>query len=188
MTLDILRTSFLGDMENLLENMKDQVVTACNKVKSLKINMKCCSLPTIKTYAVKVYENICWVLTTVLVGYSISVYIQDHDISRISNVKFHSTAKDIYPSISLCFGDILNKEKFETRGVNETLYSDFLKGKNWNKTFLDVDFDEASIDLETYLLAIEMYKEGYNVDIAEGSHFLFDNTMLQGENIQDIPA
>ena len=150
--------------------------------------MKYFSFEAIKKYTLNVYKNICLILTTVLVGHSISVYLQDRDITRISHVKFHSTPKDVYPSISLCFGDILEKEKLEARGIDKTLYSDFLTGKNWNKTFLDVNFDEVSIDLETYLLAIEMFKEGYNGDVAEGGHFLFDNTMHQGENPQDSPA
>ena len=144
--------------------------------------MKCCLLRTIKKYTIKAYENICLLLTSVLVGYSISVYVQNHDITRISNVKFHSSPKDIYPSISLCFGDILDKEKLEAQGIDKTLYSRFLTGKHWNKTYLDVSFDEVSMDLKKYLLAIDMYKDGYNVDIVKGSHFLFDNTMHQAKN------
>ena len=146
------------------------------------------SLEKMKKYTLKVYENICWVVTTVLVGYSISVYLEDRDITRISDVKFHLTPKDIYPSMSLCFGDILKRDKLEAQKINKTLYLDFLTGKNWNKTFLDINFDEVSIDLETYLLAIEMYKEGYNSDVAEGSLFMFDNTMHPGEKPQDRSA
>ena len=78
--------------------------------------MKYCLLGAIKKYILNVYKNICLVLTTVLVGYSISVYLQDRDITRISHVKFHSRPKDIYPSISLCFGDILEKETLDARG------------------------------------------------------------------------
>ena len=83
--------------------------------------MKYCLLGAIKKYTLNVYKNICLVLTTVLVGYSISVYLQDRDITRISHVKFHSTPKDIYPSISLCFGDILKKEKLGAQGIDVTL-------------------------------------------------------------------
>ena len=150
--------------------------------------MKYCSLQAFEKYTLNVYRNICWLLTTALVGYSISLYLQDRDISRVSHVKFHSRPKDIYPSLSLCFGDILEKETLDARGFNKTLYSDFLIGKNWNKTFLDLNFDEVSINLERYLLAIEMFKEGYNGDVAERGHFLFDNTRHQGEKAQDSPA
>ena len=152
------------------------------------MNMNGCSLQTIKKYTVKVYEYICWVLTACLVGYSISVYIQDHDITRTSNVKFHSSPKDIYPSISLCFGDILDKKKLEAQGINKTLYSRFLTGEHWNKSYLDVDFGDVSIDLEKYLLAIAIYKEGYNVDVVQENSFLFDNTMLQAEKQEDGPT
>ena len=147
--------------------------------------MKYCPLHAFKKYTLNVYKNICWLLTTALVGYSISLYLQDRDISRVSHVKFHSRPKDIYPSISLCFGDILKKEKLEAQEINVPSYLGFLTGKNWNKTFLDVNFDDVSIDLETYLLAIEMYKEGYNSDIVEGSHFLFDNTVHRLDKPQD---
>ena len=149
--------------------------------------MNACSLTTIKQYTSKAYVHICWLLTILLVGCSISLYIQNDDITRMRNAKFHSTERDIYPSISICFGNVLDEEKLDARGINKNSYLSFLTGKEWNKTFFDVNFDEVSIDLEHYLLAMEVYKEGYNRDILNGSYFLFDNTIHRADEIDERP-
>ena len=142
---------------------------------------------TFNRYSVNAYESICWLATTILVGSSIFVYLQNCDISRYSEQKFHSTPKDVYPSISICFGDILDIEKLRPRGINETSYWRFLKGNEANETFLEIDFDEVTIDLEYYLLAIEMYKEGYNHDPLDESYLLFNNIQHPDGRSQSPP-
>ena len=139
----------------------------------------------LKTYFIKVYQNVCWLATALLIAYNIYVYIQNHDVSRISDRKFHSTSKDIYPSISLCFGDVLDGKKLSSHDVNKTAYWRFLTGIEWNKTLVDINFDDVSIDLKGHLLAIELFREGYNQDTVEGSYFLFDNRMHQVHRSKD---
>ena len=120
------------------------------------------TLSAYQIYFVRAYEYICLIVTILLVGYSIFVYVQNHDITKIGNKKYHFTSKDVYPSISICFGDVLDSKKLEARGTNKTSYTSFLQGKIWSKLLLDINFEDVTIDLEDYLLAIEIYKEGYN--------------------------
>ena len=146
--------------------------------------MKFNSYSTFKDYFSQLYESICIVITTMLVGYSIFVYSQDRDISRIQYQDYHATQKDIYPSISLCFGDVLQAEKLQAYGVNASSYWEFLTtGENSDKKMFDINFHDVSIDLTYYLLGIEMYREGYNSDIEKGSYFLLDNTMNEKQQL-----
>ena len=112
----------------------------------------------IKGYFSQFYDCICLISTLLLVGYSIFVYAKNYDISRVNYKEFHSTMKDIYPSISLCFGDTLDPEILKTKGLNKTSYWKFLIGEESDKNLFDINFDDISVTLEDYLFAILMIK------------------------------
>ena len=139
-------------------------------------NMDVNSHSTLKLYLTKIYKYLCVISTLLLVGYSICVYIQNNDISRIHYKEFHSTANDIYPSISLCFGDTLDDGKLDAYGTNKTSYLKFLKGIEAESTLHNINFNEMSINLTNYLLGIELYKNEYNGESQEDSYFFLDYT------------
>ena len=139
---------------------------------------------TLRTYLSKFYDYICLASTLVLVVYSIFVYVQNYDISSIHYTEFHSKGKDIYPSISLCFGDTLDLKKLEVYGINKTTYWKFLQGEIPDTKMFNISFDDVSIDLAYYLLGIEMYKERPNSEAQEGSYFLLDNTMPEKQQLK----
>jgi len=66
-----------------------------------------------------------------LVVWQILVYVENNDISRVEYEKFHSDEADTYPSISLCFGNVLLEERLNDYGVNKSYYLNFLKGLVW---------------------------------------------------------
>ena len=61
--------------------------------------------------ALQIFHFICLAVTILLVVWQIYVYVQNNDVSRVGYEKFHSSASEIYPSVSLCFGDVLLQEK-----------------------------------------------------------------------------
>ena len=83
----------------------------------------------IKGYFSQFYDCICLISTLLLVGYSIFVYAKNYDISRVNYKEFHSTMKDIYPSISLCFGDTLDPEILKARNVAAIMLDDIYLSK-----------------------------------------------------------
>ena len=111
-----------------------------------------------------------------LVLWCISMYMQNNSISKVEYSKFQTLDKDIYPSFSLCFGDILRQDKLDQYGVHKGRYLDFLKGRIWDEHFIDIDYHEVSINLSDYLVAIEMYKENYNGEVDDQNYDLFDKT------------
>jgi hypothetical protein len=94
----------------------------------------------------------------------------------VEYVKFHTTDLDVYPSFSLCFGDILNEDKLRNIGVNKKDYLEFLKGKVWDASLMNIDYHDVSINLNDYLIAVEMYLENYNGEVEEHNYQLFDKT------------
>ena len=127
-------------------------------------------------FGVRIFHNICFAVTIVLVVWQILVYVENNDISRVAYEKFHSDEVDIYPSLSLCFGDILLQGKLDNHEVNKSYYLDFLKGLVWNEKLLEINYSDVSINLEDHLLGIEMYQEKFNGDIETETYHLFDNT------------
>ena len=121
----------------------------------------------------QLYNNLCRLLTLFLVSYSIFEYIKDNDVSRVDYAPFHSTTSVIYPSISLCFGDVLSKDKLLKYGIDPTLYKKFLKGEFWNETYLDIKYEDLTKDMNDYLLAIEIYEEKSNGDQDLNNYYLF---------------
>ena len=127
-------------------------------------------------FGVRIFHYICLVVTIILVAWQIRVYILNNDISRVYYDKFHSSESAIYPSLSLCFGDILLEEKLNEYGVSKSHYLNFLKGLIWDEKLLEINYNDVSINLKDHLLGIEMYQEKFNGDIETETYHLFDNT------------
>ena len=127
-------------------------------------------------FGVRIFHYICFAVTISLVVWQIYVYVQNNDISRVGYEKFHADEVDIYPSISLCFGDILLQDKLDNHGINKSYYLDFLKGLVWDEKLLSINYSDVSINLKDHLLGIEMYQEKFNGDIETETYRLFDNT------------
>ena len=124
----------------------------------------------------QIFHFICLAVTILLVVWQIYVYVQNNDVSRVGYEKFHSSASEIYPSVSLCFGDVLLQEKLNDYGVNKSYYLNFLKGLVWDEQLLYIKYDNVSTNLNDHLLGIEMYQEKFNGDIEPSTYHLFDNT------------
>ena len=124
----------------------------------------------------QVYHYTCIALSLALVIFVLYTYLQNTDISRVEYVKFQSTDQRFYPSFSLCFGDILLSRKLVNYGVNESHYLKFLRGKVWEPRLMDINYHDVSINLEDYLLGIEMYEENFNGEIVSDNNYLYDKT------------
>ena len=129
----------------------------------------------LKAFAL-LYQYSCIVLSIALVCGVFYAYIRNNDISRVELVEFQSSKERIYPSFSLCIGDILWNSKLMEYGVDERQYLKFLTGEIWDPRLMKIDFHNVSIDLKDYLLAIEMYLEKFNGDVVPDRYYLYDKT------------
>jgi hypothetical protein len=123
------------------------------------------------------YHGICLLSTTLLVSWCIHIYQLDEDVSRIKYTKFHENADMVYPSISICFGNIFLREKFQHYGVNLSLYKKFLKGDYFSKDFPDIPYDNLTADPSDFLLGIKMSQVDRTIgNLNPGHKYWYDHT------------
>ena len=95
-----------------------------------------------------------------LVIYCALRYAQNHNSSSIEYKTFHETAKDLYPSINLCFYglEIYDHKRMEQDyGIRNVLdYSRYLSGEKWNDSMMDVDYDYVTDHLTEYFNEINV--------------------------------
>ena len=125
---------------------------------------------------VSLYEYSCVALAIVLVLGVFYAFFQNSDITRVEWVEFQSTEERIYPSFSLCIGDILRNDKLKEYGVDKNEYLRFLTGEIWDPRLIGIDYHNVSVNLLEDLLAFEMYEEKFNGDIVSDRNYLFDRT------------
>ena len=101
--------------------------------------------------------TVCTVATIITFSKCLITYQKDEDNSQVEYKRFHSNNQSIYPSLSLCFKRPFLKEKLEGYSdengspVKVEDFSRFIYGKYWNDKFVDIDYDNVTIDLWDHL-------------------------------------
>lgn len=138
----------------------------CNELCFLPIKInkytktKCEMASKIVSYLFHSYHCLCVMGTLVLTTWCVYLYYLDEDVSRVAYKEFHTNADNIYPSLSLCFGDIFVNEKLEYYGVNKSTYTRFLKGDlPSSKSMSFIDYKNVTINLQDFLLGIHIAQE-----------------------------
>ena len=80
-------------------------------------------------------------------------YLDDKSLLSAEFRGFHSTEKDIYPSITLCFNDFVRQDvNLPGKTFNYSRYKSFLSGSDWDERMLELDYDNATLQLEDKVL------------------------------------
>ena len=109
---------------------------------------------SIYTVANKMFFLICVIATILLTSYCLYQYIRDDDFSLISFMKYHKDRDSIYPAVSLCFSDFLNRTLFENISSEEE-YKDFLRGYIKDDSGLAmINYKDAVIEIDPFILEI----------------------------------
>ena len=120
---------------------------------------------------------ICVITTVGLTIYCIYQYSLNEDVSQISFKHYHEDEDSIYPAITLCFTDYMNRSLFKD-AFSETEYKDFMKGKYWSDEMSKIDYDEVVIDINEYILAIvQTYHDVENDDWGEQKYLPKNETI-----------
>ena len=137
-------------------------------------------------YCIRFY-HVLWIFTTIiLIGWCISMFTLDNDVSKVEYSFFHGTKNHLYPSVSLCFSNVILQERLNLYNVTVSVYQEFLKGNAWDNKFVDIDYQNATMDLTKSVLAIEYFQEGYDGEMIEGMTYLYDNTKPQGTKVHNV--
>ena len=121
----------------------------------------------------------CILVTIILSSWRIYQYSLDQDVTRINFRRFHSHKESIYPSTSLCFFDPYLPEKLEKYGTTTSEYVNFLQGRNWNETLLNVSYNDVTLDLRKYIL-------GYDIWYSEKGCWLRKNRNKRDTGTNDV--
>ena len=114
------------------------------------------------------FHFMCVILTASLLFYCSYKYIQNESTSLVDYRVYHQSEKDIYPSLSLCFQGmgIYNATRLnKTYGIQDTKeYFEFLEGRVWKEEFLDITYDDVTINLKEYIENIHLTVNSYFTD------------------------
>ena len=102
-----------------------------------------------------IWTTLCIVATIGTTMWQISNYVKDDDMSVVQFKRFHDTEIDLYPSITLCFVMLFNAKELQKYGkdANALSYVLFLKGSQWNKDMLQIDYNNVSVNFNDFILA-----------------------------------
>ena len=96
--------------------------------------------------------------------YGISKYLQNKDVSQIDFKPFNQDDNGRYPTLTMCFGGPFLSDKFEKYGkpgINETLYTAFLKGEHWNEVMVNIPYDDVSLNITDHVNSVSLYGENW---------------------------
>ena len=80
-------------------------------------------------------------------------FISNEDLCEVSFLKYAAGGDDIYPSISLCFKSPFSQNEFQEFGKEMLVnYTRFLNGEFYDPSFLDLDIEKITLDMEDHLM------------------------------------
>ena len=116
---------------------------------------------TFSLVAEKTFLTICVISTLLLISYCVYQYALNEDTSVIAFQRYNANEDNIYPAVTLCFGDYFKPNMFENSS-DEDDYKDFLSGNIWNDKMDRIRYDDTVKDIEDYLLQI--YMQTYSME------------------------
>ena len=101
-----------------------------------------------------VFHFICQVAAVSMIVYWVHVYTLNNDLCTINYKTFNPDNEDYYPTLSLCFSLASSDKIFDIKdnSFNQSNYVEFLEGKHFAPSFLNIDYESISIDMSDYIL------------------------------------
>ena len=153
----------------------------------------------------KTYQCLCLISAIVLVSWCFHEYTLDNDVTEIHLTKFQSAPDDIHPSITVCFANPYQVEKFRKYQKNEisldelrdfqSTYNEWIDGYLPGQEVVDertlqrlnqIDYDEVTISLTDIIAEFEVK---VTVDLETIDHFAYrvvNNSLVLDKTISSI--
>ena len=104
------------------------------------------------------FKFLCILATTVMVGFWLYKFMEDHDVTLIEYKELDDLDEFIYPETTLCFYNaFFPNEDFNITSTSKfySKYSAYIKGKLKDvETYNDIKYDQISVDLEDHIKKI----------------------------------
>ena len=110
---------------------------------------------TFKGWVLQVWKIICISATLFTTIYQLHEYYHGPHRTTVEYKKFNKMEQDVYPSIGICSTNTLLEKNLKQYGdyVTSENYSKFLYGELWNQSFLEIDYEYVTRNIEDYLVA-----------------------------------
>ena len=121
-----------------------------------------------KTKISSMFEVICWIATLSFCIFWIYKYSLNEDLCAIEFKSFYEDKKDAFPILSLCLVNPFSESKLRNHiiPVDQLSYVQFLRGQEFNSTWLDVDYHSLIQDISEFV-------EQDNIGFRNGSRLYF---------------
>ena len=92
------------------------------------------------------YQVLCIAAAVGMTTFCIVKYVKNESVVSVNHREFHQTPTDVYPSISICFGQPFMK----TNNTEDAKVENMMKGlKKWNQSLLEnVTYEDMTIKLD----------------------------------------
>ena len=105
---------------------------------------------------------LCFVATFSMIGYWTHEYFRNEDLTVIHFDSFNHSHQT-YPVLSVCFGPPFLEHKLKSLNISSSSYKDYLKGDSYDNRRKNVDYENITIDIRTYITKYHIYwKNGSN--------------------------
>ena len=111
------------------------------------------------------FRLVCLISTGALLIFCSWKFNRNENTSLVDFQNYNDKEKDIYPSFTICFGiydeleGLYDKKKLkETYNIqNWKGYIRFLRGEEWDKEMLKIDYDDVTMHLKDYVTTISVH-------------------------------
>ena len=95
----------------------------------------------------------CWLATLIAIFYWIHVYYLNNDVCIIDYKKYYDTPSDEFPVLSICIKNSFSISKIQGKNpdFNESLYLQFLQGKYFSSSLIEIDYNDIRLNLSDYI-------------------------------------
>lgn len=106
-----------------------------------------------------IFTIVCLVATCFAVFRCFQTYLKNEDVCLVSFKRFNDNPDQIYPTTTICIINPIQKEKIEKFGNGSddvTSFNKHLKGELEHKELGNISYDDATVDLNDYLLSYKV--------------------------------
>ena len=117
-----------------------------------------------------IFDVVCWASAISIISYWIYLFTLNADLSVVQYKSYCNDELHGFPILSLCFKNPFNSTKLRkiNKQLNDSSYSDFLKGKYFSQEILQNDFNDIIFDISDYV--VEDWVEWRNGSYKSYSH------------------
>ena len=138
---------------------------------------------TFKRWVLQLWKIICISATLFTTIYQLNEYFNGPQRTTVEYKKFNKMDQDVYPSIGICTSNTLMEKNLKHYGddVTSKNYAEFLYGLFWNQSFLEIDYEYVTRNIEEYLVAFKYKTNDWKIIS------IYDSETQKGVRLEEEP-